>query len=304
MPVLQSRGIHRKRSGFGYVLVLLGACCWSLGGLFVRSTDNVDAWQIIFYRSWVLLVAMGGFMVLRYRAQLARVFYHAGINAPIAGTAVGLAGLTFVMSLFYTTVAQAVFMIGVAPFAAAILGWWILGERVKRPTWAAMVIALCGLTIMLWGTTGGGFSGNVLALYSAFCFSCYSVLLRWGQKTDMTASIVWNAIFLILFSAAILLVPNALREETGLHTLAVGWWNFLVITAMGLVQLSLGLVLFTRGSKTVPAAELALLAIAEPTLSPIWVWLAFGEVPAATTLIGGAVILCALVFQILATSRR
>jgi drug/metabolite transporter (DMT)-like permease len=304
MPVPEWHDIHRRQSGFGYVLVLLGASCWSLGGLFVRSTDNVDAWQIIFYRSWVVLVAMGGYMVLRYRARLMRVFYEAGVNAPIAGTALGLAGLTFVMSLFYTTVAQAVFMIGIAPFAAAVLGWWILGERVRKLTWAAMVIALCGLTIMLLGTSRGGFNGNVLALYSAFCFSCYSVLLRWGQKTDMTASIIWNAIFLILFSAAILLLPNPLRQVTGFHTLPVGWWNFLIIAAMGLVQLSLGLVLFTRGSKTVPAAELALLALAEPMLSPIWVWLAFGEVPAATTLIGGAVILGALVFQILATSRR
>jgi DME family drug/metabolite transporter len=84
----------------------------------------------------------------------------------------------------------------------------------------------------------------------------------------------------------------------------VGWWNFLVIAAMGLIQLSLGLVLFTKGSKTVPAAELALLALAEPMVAPIWVWLAFGEIPAATTLLGGAVILSALVFQILATGRR
>jgi DME family drug/metabolite transporter len=296
--------VRRRGFGFGYLLVLLGACCWSLGGLFVRSTSNVDAWQIVFYRSWVVLMAMGGFMALRYRSRLVQVFRNAGINAAIAGIALGLAGLAFIMSLFYTTVAQAIFMVGIAPFTAAMLGWWILGERVKSATWTAMVIALCGLAIMLWGTASGGFNGNVLALYSAFCFSCYSVLLRWGQKTDMTASIVWNAIFLILFSTVILLVPNVLRDGTGVQTLVVGWWNFLVIAAMGLVQLSLGLVLFTKGSRTVPAAELALLALAEPMLGPIWVWLAFGEVPALTTLVGGAVILSALVFQILATARR
>ena len=300
----KSYSTRRKRSGFGYLLVLLGACCWSLGGLFVRSTNNVDAWQIIFYRSWAVLVVLGGFMALRYRSRLGRIFRDAGFNAPIAGIALGLAGLTFVMSLFYTTVAQAIFMVGIAPFTAAMLGWWILGERVKSSTWTAMVIALGGLSVMLWGTTGGGFNGNVLALYSAFCFSCYSVLLRWGQKTDMTASIVWNAVFLILFSTVILIIPNPLREGGGIVDLKVGWWNFLVIAAMGLIQLSLGLVLFTKGSKTVPAAELALLALAEPMVAPIWVWLAFGEIPAATTLIGGAVILSALVFQILATGRR
>jgi drug/metabolite transporter (DMT)-like permease len=84
----------RTRSGIGYLLVLLGACCWSLGGLFVRSTEDIDAWQIIFYRSWVVLIAMGGFMALRYGSRLPNVFREAGLNAAIAGTALGLAGLT------------------------------------------------------------------------------------------------------------------------------------------------------------------------------------------------------------------
>ncbi|MGH6875252.1 MAG: EamA family transporter, partial [Aestuariivirgaceae bacterium] len=135
-------------------------------------------------------------------------------------------------------------------------------------------------------------------------FSCYSVLLRSGQKTDMTASIVWNAVFLIVFSGAVLVLPTDLREGGGFGDFAVGWRNLAVITAMGAVQLSLGLALFTKGSKTVPAAELALLALIEPMLAPIWVWAAFGEVPAAATLIGGAVILSALVYRTLATARR
>jgi DME family drug/metabolite transporter len=129
------------------------------------------------------------------------------------------------------------------------------------------------------------------------------VLLRWGQHTDMTASIVWNGLFLILFAGVVLFVPNPLRDGiSGIEALAVGWWNFLVIVAMGVIQLSLGLVLFTRASKTVPAAELALLSLAEPMMSPLWVWLAYGEVPATSTLVGGGVILIALVYRIVATA--
>jgi DME family drug/metabolite transporter len=303
-------GEHRgKRTvlrhfNFGFVLTLLGACCWSFGGFFVRTTKDIDAWQIIFYRSWVVLAITGGYLALRYRSQLGPVFRTAGINALIAGIALGLAGLLFMLSLFYTTVAQAVFMGGIAPFTSALLAWWLLGERVKRPTWIAMVVALFGLSTMLWGTAGGGFNGSVLALCSAFCFSCYSVLLRSGQKTDMTASIIWNAVFLILFSGAVLVLPTGLREGGGTGDFAVGWRNLAVIAAMGLVQLSLGLALFTKGSKTVPAAELALLALAEPMLAPIWVWVAFGEVPALATLAGGAIILSALVYRTLAIARR
>ncbi|HKQ95197.1 MAG TPA: DMT family transporter [Aestuariivirgaceae bacterium] len=291
---------RRRHLGYGFAFTLLGACCWSLGGFFVRATDGVDAWQIIFYRSWVVLVLMSLAMALHHRRRLPAVLRDAGLNAAIAGVALGLAGLTFVMALFYTTVAQAIFMVGIAPFTAALLGRWILGERVHGSTWIAMFIALAGLAVMVWGSTGGGFTGAILALYSAFCFSCYSVLLRWGQKTDMTASIVWNGAFLILFSTAVLLVPTPLRDHAGAEAFAVGWQNFLIIVAMGAVQLSLGLALFTRGSKTVPAAELALLSLAEPMLSPVWVWLAFDEVPSASTLVGGAVILVALVFRIFA----
>jgi drug/metabolite transporter (DMT)-like permease len=293
-----------RNFNFGFILTLLGACCWSFGGLFVRTTSDIDAWQIIFYRSWVVLVITGGYMALRYRSQLGLVFRVAGINALIAGVALGLAGLLFMLSLFFTTVAQAVFMGGIAPFASALLAWWMLGERVKRPTWIAMVVALFGLATMLFGTAGGGLNGSMLALLSAFCFSCYSVLLRSGQKTEMTASIIWNAVFLILFSGVVLVLPTGLRESGGFGDFAIGWRNLAVTIAMGLVQLSLGLALFTKGSKTVPAAELALLALAEPMLAPIWVWAAFGEIPAASTLAGGAIILSALAYRSLTMARR
>lgn len=300
----RAQGKEQQRTiAAGFLFAFLGACCWSFGGFFVRSTENIDAWQIVFYRSCILLVIMTSAMVWRHRSSFFQAFWEAGINAPIAGVALGLAGLTFILSLFYTTVAQAIFMAGISPFFTAMLGWWILGEKVSAPTWAAMTIALAGLVVMVWGSTGGNLIGAILALNSAFCFSCYSVLLRWGHKTDMRASVVWNALFLIFVSAAILAIPSPLRESSGGHAFAVGWWNVLVVFAMGAVQLALGLALFTKGSKTTPAAELALLSLAEPMLSPIWVWLAFGEVPPITTLAGGGLILAALAFRIVAMGR-
>ncbi len=205
-PAASSRGPARTPGvgpshGLGIVFVLLAASCWSLGGFFTRATNGIDPWQIVFYRSWVALLIIGGFMAFRHGSRLSVVFREAGFNAAVAGVALGLAGLSFLLSLFHTTVAQSVFMVGIAPFCSALLGWWILRERVSKATWIAMVAALAGLGIMLWGTTLRGFSGSVLALYSAFSFSCYGVLLRWGQHTDMNASIVWNALFLICFSS-------------------------------------------------------------------------------------------------------
>jgi drug/metabolite transporter, DME family len=284
----------------GIAFTAAGAICWSLGGALVRLTDGIDVWQIIFYRSVTVIVCMGFWLGYRFGGGFVPRMRHAGVNAVIAGIAVGTAGLTFVASLFYTTVAQAIFMVGIAPFLSAILGLWILRERIPAITWFAMTVALAGMGIIFAGADGGGtFTGSTLAIFSAFCFSCYAVLLRWGQKSEMSVALIWNALYLIVVSAIVLLVPTGLREETGVAHFAIGWANFAAVFVMGAVQLTLGLILFTIGSRSVPAAQLSLIALVEPTLSPLWAWLAAKELPPIWTFAGGAVILFAIVIQAL-----
>lgn len=296
----------RQSHATGVLFCLAGTTCWSLAGVLIRSTDGIDAWQISFYRSLVVCAFLGAYLYAVHRGRFLAVIVEAGTTAMIAGAAIGLASIAFVLSLFYTTVAQSIFMVGVAPFVAALLGLWVLRERVAPSTWVAMTVALAGLAIMLGGgwQDGGAVVGSILALYSAFCFSVYSVLLRWGQRSDMNVAILWNAVLLIALSAVVLSFPNPLRAEAGAGEFHIGWRNFLFICIMGVVQIGLGLILFTRGSRSVPAAELALIALVEPTLSPIWVWLAVGEVPAATTIVGGAIIMGAIVLRVVAGSRR
>ena len=129
-------------------------------------------------------------------------------------------------------------------------------------------------------------------------------MLRWGQKTEMSVALIWNAIYLVAVTGLIILLPSGLRETHGLQGLAIGWWNFGLCFIMGAVQLTLGLILFTIGSRSVPAAQLALIALVEPTLSPLWAWLASGELPPIWTFIGGAVIVAAIVIQALFATRN
>lgn len=289
----------------GVTFAAAGAVCWSLGGALVRLTKGIDVWQIIFYRSVTVLLCMGLWLGFRYGKTLPSRVADAGVNAVIAGIAVGTAGLTFVAALFYTTVAQAIFMVGVSPFLSAILGFWILREHIPGITWVAMTVALIGMGIIFYG--GGGNSalaGTALALFSAFCFSCYAVLLRWGQKTEMSAALVWNALYLIVICAIVMLLPTGLGAETGFGQFAIGWRNFAAVLIMGAIQLTLGLILFTVGSRSVPAAQLALISLVEPTLSPLWAWLAANELPPVWTFAGGAVILCAIVIQTLFSATR
>jgi drug/metabolite transporter, DME family len=284
----------------GVAFTAAGACCWSLGGALVRLTDGIDVWQIIFYRSLTVIFCMAIWLAIRFGPTFPVRMISAGSNAVIAGIAVGTAGLTFVASLFYTTVAQAIFMVGIAPFLSALLGYWILREAIPGITWVAMTVALAGMAVIFYGAGGGGaFTGTVLAIFSAFCFSCYAVLLRWGQKTEMSVALIWNALFLIAISAGVLLLPTGLRASTGIEQFAIGWWNLTLVVVMGAVQLTLGLILFTIGSRSVPAAQLSLIALVEPTLSPLWAWLVAKELPPIWTFIGGAVILGAIVIQAL-----
>lgn len=290
--------------GAGVLFVAAGAACWSLGGALVRLTEGVDAWQIIFFRSITVLVCMSLWLGLRFRTTLFTRMREAGVNAVIAGIAIGTAGLAFVASLFYTTVAEAIFMVGITPFLSAILGLWILRERIPPVTWLAMVVALTGMGLIFYGNRGGGaITGTLLALYSAFCFSCYAVLLRWGQKTDMSVALIWNALYLIAVSGIIILLPTGLRDTHGLQDFHIGWWNLGATMLMGAVQLTLGLVLFTIGSRSVPAAQLSLIALVEPVLSPLWAWLVSSELPPIWTFIGGAVIVGAIVIQALFATR-
>jgi drug/metabolite transporter (DMT)-like permease len=291
--------------GAGVAFVAAGASCWSLGGALVRLTEGIDVWQIIFYRSVTVLICMGIWLGFRFRGTLITRMAEAGVNAVIAGVAIGTAGLSFVAALFYTTVAEAIFMVGVAPFLSAMLGFWILKERIPPITWVAMTVALIGMAVIFYGNRGGGaVTGALLAIYSAFCFSCYAVLLRWGQNTEMSVALIWNAIYLILVSGLVLLLPLGLRENVGVFAFAIGWWNAGAVFLMGAVQLTLGLVLFTIGSRAVPAAQLSLIALVEPVLSPLWAWFVIRELPPVWTFIGGAVIVGAIAIQALFSATR
>jgi drug/metabolite transporter (DMT)-like permease len=163
------------------------------------------------------------------------------------------------------------------------------------------------MAVIFYGTGGrGALIGTALALYSAFCFSCYAVLLRWGQNTEMSVALIWNALFLIIICGLVIGTETGLREAAASSRFAISLWNLLIICIMGAIQLCLGLILFTVGSRSVPAAQLSLIALVEPALSPLWAWLVARELPPVWTFAGGAVILLAIVIQTLfaATSER
>jgi DME family drug/metabolite transporter len=286
-------------------LVFTAGVMWSLGGLFFRLVRDADAVQVMFYRSGFVIIAISIAIALFNRGALFSVIRRAGSAAAIGGFCISIASISFLLSIEYTSVANAVFMLAAVPFFAALLGWWILNERVSRVTWIAMLIGTLGLVLMVANGIGAGHAvGNGLALYAAFAAASFTVILRWGHDTDMMPAVFYTGVIGMIMALIMLLLPLPWRDGSGFGELAISAYDVGICALMGFVQLALGLGLYTIGSRTLSAAELTLLSLSEPLLAPFWVWLVVAEVPETLTLVGGAILMAAIVFQALAGARR
>jgi drug/metabolite transporter (DMT)-like permease len=184
-----------------------------------------------------------------------------------------------------------------APFLTAVLGLVVLREGVRRATWIAMAVSLVGVAIMVTaGAARGHWLGNALALLSALGFAVFTITLRWRRSED-TISTAWlGGMFGILLSGAICAVSGL--------SFILSPADLAIALAMGVFQVGAGLLLYSLGSKAVPAAELALLSMIEVLLGPIWVWLFLGEGASLGTAIGGAILLTALAGNAVSGLRR
>ena len=293
--------IDPERPGLTYVrgviLVLLAGAFWSTMGLGIRSIEEANVWQILFYRSW----ALGGFLfiliTLRSGFRPLVTIRKAGIAGAVGGLGLVLAFAGGIYSIQTTTVANAMFLFASAPFLAAVFGWLILRESVRRATWLAMIVATVGIVIMVVdGIAAGHLAGNVAAIASAFGFAVFTIALRWGKLEDMLPAVFLAAVFAIVVSA---LVIASLDYGFDIPSLDIG-----IALSMGIFQVGLGLTIFTIGSKVVPAAELALLSMTEVVLGPLWVWLFLGETASFYTLVGGAILMLAIAGNALSGLRR
>jgi drug/metabolite transporter (DMT)-like permease len=285
----------------GVMLVALAGAFWSLGGLLIRLIEAANGWQIVLFRALALALTLTLVIALRHPGRLVGAFRAAGAGGVAA--AIGLAGgaIGYVLALQYTSVANAVFMLGASPFFAAFLGRLILGEAIRRATALAMAAALLGILVMVGGgLVVGTIRGNLLALGASVGFAVFSVLLRRGRERDMLPCVAMSGAI-----AALIALPAVLAGASSIATaLVLGPRDLALCAVMGALQVGGGLVLFTFGARHVPVAELTLLSLTELALAPIWVWLALGEVPSGYTVLGGAIIVAAITYQALSGARR
>ena len=268
----------------GILLVIAAGCSWSLTGLLIRHIDAASEWQITYYRSMTLAAATFLFLCARHGAAVGRVFLDAGLTSVLAGAFLAAASICFIFSLHHTTVANTLFLLASAPFFAAVIARLMLAEPVRRSTWAAMGVSLIGITVMVAdGLALGTLYGNVMGLSASLGFAFFTVALRKGKQTDMLPAVCATGVWAALAAAWMV------------ETFAISHRDLWLCVVMGIFAYALGQILYIYGSRHVPAAELVLLSLAEIVLGPIWVWLGTGEAPSLLTLIGGMLMLAAIV---------
>ena len=278
------------KSMAGVYYVITAGLLWSMMGLGIRIIDNANVWQILLYRSSSLVLFLYTVILLQRKQNPFILLYKA--KAPIFFAAAGLfvAYSGGIYAIQNTSVANAMLLFASAPFITSIMAYLLLREKIKYYTVIAISLAVIGISIMVLESVGSNsLKGGLAGVLSAFGFSIFTVSLRWGKKTDMLP-----AVFLSGLIAISLTIPICYYQ--GL-TLLLGKLDATVALGLGVFQVGFGLILYTQGSKTVPAAELTILSLSEVLLGPIWVWLFLGETATQLTLIGGAILLIAIIYN-------
>jgi drug/metabolite transporter (DMT)-like permease len=294
--VAQDATAHAKAMQ-GRGLVLLAGVFLSSAGLFLRGMEAAGDWQIVFYRSMATALFLLLVLAVRDGGRLGATFKAAGWAPVLAGFFISFAFVCFVLSMTRTTVANTLFLLSAAPLLAAFLGWIVLRESVRRATWIAMLVAMLGVALMVAnGLAGGAPLGDLLALVAACSFASFTVALRRKPDADMLPTVVYGSLFALLWSG-----PAALVFGQGL---SVSAHDMALCVGLGVAQMGFGLIAFVLGARHLGAAEATLLSLSEVILGPVWVWWFFAEVPDTLTLIGGAIVLAALVGNALSGVRR
>ena len=196
-----------------------------------------------------------------------------------------IASGTFIVALNHATVANVLFLQAASPIAAALLAWIALGESVTARAGVAMAVALVGVGFMVGGPDSGGLLGVGASFVMMLAFAVAIVITRHRRDISMVPAICLSQLVVVLVAA-----PFSDPATVGERDLV-----FLVL--LGVCQMGLGLVLFTMGARLIVASEVALITLLEVVLGPFWAWVAVQETPALMTVVGGVVVVAAVLLQ-------
>ena len=284
-------------------VVLIAGLLWSFGPYVVRHIDQAQQvpWQYLFTRGIVIFLILNLFLYLEEGSEFLENYKKIGVSGLIGGIGLGIAMISFIYSITNTSAAITLLCLAAMPFITALLGFMFLKESISMNVWVAISIAAVGILIMAIDNTGkNSIIGLVFGLLSSIGFAVFSTTLRWKKETPKFTTVAIAGLFCCIFSGAMIIIND-------LNFLSTGKNHALFATHGTLV--CLGLILYSIGSKHIPAAELTLLSLTEVIGGIFWVWLPLlgvNEIPTQSTVIGGFFIFLSIIYYslIIRTNRR
>ncbi|MBC3920090.1 DMT family transporter [Undibacterium sp. CY18W] len=290
---MQNKMTHRK----AVMLMICAATLWSIAGVFTRHLEVARNFEVTFWRSFFAAVFIAGVMLRQYKWAFIPRLKLLGKIGFLSGCMWATMYSCFMIALTMTTVANTSIMESLTPLFTAFLAWMILRQHIPARTWWAIAAAGLGMCWMFAGSLtevdSRGLTGMLIALGIPFASSINVIILKkGGHAVDLVP-----AVFVGGSLSALIMLPLAWPFQTSLHDIAI-------LAILGFFQLGLPCMLMVKASNSLSAPEIALLSLLEVLLAPIWAWLGAGEVPAQSSIIGGAIVLTALVFNELADMRK
>jgi drug/metabolite transporter, DME family len=290
----------RENFASGLWFVLIATLGWSLSGIFVRMMPELSGWQINCWRGYWLGVALACYLVVAYGKRLPDQIRAIPISAFITSSLCFAIGTTaYISALTFTTTATVSVIGATSPLVTGALSPWMTNERPSRIIWFAVVIAVLGAGVIGYNAAGEEDTGTynhaygvAISLLVPLTFAFQTLLLRRHKSIDLMPAICLGG-FVAFVGCGIM---GWLFTDT--PGFAVDLQSLGLLMLMGPAQLALPLIFYGMGAKHVSAAALSVLSMLDAVLNPLWPWLILDETPSRYTVIGGAIILGAVMLSI------
>ena len=271
----------------GPILIFLGACCLSFGGLIVKSFEGATLWQILFWRSIFFSIAIVIFLLITHKKNIFNSFYKSGFPGLIGGLILSLGYCGYVFAMYNTTVANTNFIIQTQTIFLAVFGYIFLKEKISKLTLFSIIFAFIGIILMVGNSLSPGqTSGNIAAFIMPFSFATLILIVRKFPDIDMIpmqfVAGIGAIIIGYLFSTKLIISS---------HDIFLGF-------LAGFFQVGLGFIFITIGARSTPSALVGIIMLTEAVLGPLWAWLFANENPPLVVLIGGTIIISAVFLQL------
>ena len=276
--------LELKNPKIAVPVVLFAGILWSFGPLVVRYMDNPNQvpWQYIFGRGLTIFIILNLYLYFEEGIKFWKNYLKIGMSGILGGSGLGIAMISFIYSITNTTAAITLLCLAAMPFFTALLAFIFLKEQISLNVWISIFIATIGIIIMAFGNTGeSSLIGFIFGITSSVGFSVFSVTLRWRKETPKFTTVAFAGLFCFVFATIMILSKDQVFFSSS--------YNSSLFSLHGTLVCS-GLILYSIGSKAIPAAELTLLSLTEVIGGIFWVWLPlFGihEVPSTNTIVGG-----------------